>query len=123
MSASAACNVANQSHCLTWACLSSSKSLVQPQRCCVVCASGEAAKEVSKLALRRVRELQSAVEEARQEAGAKQARVSQLEAHCAQLEASANATKVRLGRDWGLWPFFVERVGPCCWQAPLPCAP
>lgn len=65
--------------------------------------AGEAAKQVSKLALQRVRELQTSVEDARLEAASKAARVAELEEQVAAHEAAAKAAQVGEGGVGSSW--------------------
>jgi len=70
---------------------------------CSPAAAGEAAKQVSKLALQRVRELQSQIEDLRLDVASKSERISSLEQQAAEHEKAAQAATVRwCGRGWGL---------------------
>ena len=59
--------------------------------------AGQAAKEVSRLAFQRIRELQSAVEDARLDVGAREERIAQLETQVAGLCKAAAAAQVGEG--------------------------
>ena len=67
--------------------------LLSPMLCHSLCA-GEGAKEVSRLAFQRIRELQSAVEDARLDVGAREERIAQLERQVAALSKAAAAAQV-----------------------------
>ena len=66
---------------------------------CLLCThscAGEAAKEVSRLAFQRIRELQDAVEDSKLEISAREARLAQLEGQVASLEDRAAGAQVRV---------------------------